>query len=133
MNIPEGPRNKREASHIPTRTQKTDLDKTPEQVIKEAPLKTNLDEQTNPDIDDQERPEWLKNTNLSEDELWALTKKKSFDFPLIIQAKLDFVIAKRKEKIKGIGAKNVKEITLVTEYLDKALNAEIKKLGYDPK
>lgn len=128
MALPE-PANKR-AQPLATRERGNSEGKTPEEVIGEAVLKTNITEQTNPEED---RKPWLRGSNLTEAELMNLTTKKSFNFPLMIQAKLDFVLDQRKKEVRGFGQSKPSETNIVIESLDKALNLELKRMGYDPK
>lgn len=123
------------ATALPTRERGSAEGKTQEQVIAEATLKTNESEQTNPVVNEQEEDKkpWLKGSNLTEAELMNLTTKKSFNFPLAIQAKLDFVLENRKKEVRGFGQQKPNETAIVLEALNKALDQELKKMGYDPK
>ena len=98
------------ATALPTRERGNAEGKTQEQVIAEATLKTNESEQTNPVVNEQEEDKkpWLKGSNLTEAELMNLTTKKSFNFPLAIQAKLDFVLENRKKRGAGFWSAKAK-------------------------
>lgn len=118
---------RRAASTLPPR-QKQVTQKSPEQVISEAPLKTTSTEQTDPV--NQTKP-WL-NGNLSESELWKFTKKKSFNFPVILQEQLNIVVNEKKKEVRGFNQGEVNETTVVIDYIIKGLKADLKKMGYDP-
>ena len=119
----------RRGGGLPPRTQSTSTDKTPEQVISEAPLKTSLAEQTNP-VEDP-KP-WLAGEKLDEAELSNLTKIKSFNIDYLTLKKLDFVLSVKKNEKRGIGQKRSNETTIVLESLNKFLDAELRKMGHKP-
>lgn len=119
--IPGNPR--RTAVQIPSRQPKTEIDKTPEEVIQAAPLRNTDD--TKPEETEQRKP-WRTGTNMSEDELMVLTEKSSFNIPLELIYRLDFILANKKSK--GLGRKSNKT-SLLIEALDEYTKRELKKLG----
>lgn len=129
----------RRTVNVPTRERGNPEGKSQEEVIAEAKLKTNPAEQTNPEPELEKDPEvedkkpWLKGSNLTEAELMNLTTKKSFNFPLLIQAKLDFILEEQKKAVRGFGQRKPTESLIVIEALDRELNKELRKLGYDVK
>lgn len=118
----------RRGSSLPPRRHGEAEGKTQAEVIGEAALKTNAAEQTNP-IEDQ-KP-WLKGSNLTEAELMNLTNKKSFNFPLLVQAGLDFTLELQKKKSRGFGLARLTETSLVIKYVIKGIRADLKKEGYN--
>lgn len=119
---------RRSASTLPPREKKI-TERSPEEVIREAPLKTNLAEQTNPI---ENKRAWLTKTNLSTNELWKLTKKKSFNFPLMIQEQINFIVEARKNEPRAYNEKEPNETSVILEYIIKGLREDLKRMGYDP-
>lgn len=117
-------------SGLPPRQQGNSEGKTQEEVISEAALKTNTSEQTNP-VEDK-KP-WLKGSNLTEAELMSLTQKKSLDMPLLMQAKLDFIMELEKKKVRGFGQARLSERQIILEDLEKMFDKRLKDAGYNPK
>lgn len=129
------PRVKREATGLPPRQPQT-TDKTAEQVIKDAPLKTNVSEQTNPIAEElplEKTKPWMVGQKLSEAELMNVGKMKSFQIPVLLQDKITVLIESRKKQARGIGQKRVTDTSIILEFLEKGLNSELKKLGFDTK
>lgn len=112
--------------------EKSTSDKSADQIISEAPLKTSPTEQTNPIQSTDELKPWLAGEKLDEGELSNLTKIKSFNFDYLTLKKLDFVLNARKNERRSIGQKRTSETTLVLESVNKLLDAELKKMGYKP-
>lgn len=129
------PQRKREATGLPAR-QPVISEKTAEQVIQEAPLKTNVAEQTNPAPEvlplEKVKP-WMVGQKLTEAELTNVTRIKTFQNPALIQAKIDVLIEHRQKLARGIGQKKVTDTSIILELLEKGLNSELKKLGFDTK
>lgn len=121
----------RRGAALPPRETNTDNTKSVEQVIQEAPLKTSTPEQTNP----VQKETFIQpdNQRLTVNQLWSLTKKKSFNFPLIIQDKLTCVLEHRKlTNVPVLGQKQIDETFLVLELLNAGLDQELIKMGLDP-
>lgn len=108
-------------------------DKTPEEVIQGAPLQTISAEQTNPTQGKNPKKPWLDGYSMSEAELTNLTTKKSFNFKLITQAKMDFYLEMKKKEGRTVGRSKLNETEIVQEALDKFFSAEFKRMGFDPK
>ncbi len=118
---------------LPPRTQ-GETTKSIDEVIKEAPLKTAIIEQTNPEIQPVEQQKvWRQGSNMSVAELMNLTVKKSFNFPVDTQLKIEHVLEAKRKEVRSFGSKKLNETTLVLEILEKGLNAELKKMGIDTK
>lgn len=116
---------------LPPREQ-GDTDKSVEEVIKEAPLKTNVAEQTNTTQSIEELKPWLAGEKLDEAELSNLTRVKSFNIDHLTLKKLEYVLNAKKAEKRGIGQKKPNETILVLEGLNKLLDSELKKMGYKP-
>lgn len=112
-------------------------------IVDSAPLQTSPAQQTNPvneqpaevavtpavpEKTDKEKYPWRADTDMSAADLMVVKKKKSYDIPYELVLRLEFIRGKKKPKALG---EKVKEIQLLTEYLDKATRAELKKLGYE--
>ncbi|EQB5549555.1 hypothetical protein U2E72_13035 [Acinetobacter baumannii] len=111
-------------------------------IVESAPLQTSPAQQTNPvseqpsasvtpavpEKSDKEKYPWRADTDMSAADLMVVKKKKSYDIPYELVLRLEFIRGKKKPKALG---EKVKEIQLLTEYLDKATRAELKKLGYE--
>lgn len=119
--IPSNP--KRTAVSIPARSSGVDTSKTPEEVINEAPLRNADDIKSE---EQEQRKPWRLSTNMSEDELMVITEKSSFNIPLELSLRLDYI--QSKQKAKGLGRKTNKTALLI-EALDSFTRRELKKLG----
>ncbi|HAV5548425.1 TPA: hypothetical protein JI101_16585 [Acinetobacter baumannii] len=134
------PRRQRES--ITTLSSTEDKQELQKKIIESAPLQTSPAQQTNPvseppaasvtpavpEKSDKEKYPWRADTDMSAADLMVVKKKKSYDIPYELVLRLDFIRGKKKPKALG---ERVKEIQLLTEYLDKATRAELKKLGYE--
>ena len=129
------PSRKREAKGLPPRQPHT-TEKTLQQVISEAPLKTNPSDQTNPIVEEQpleKTKPWMIGQKLSEVELSHGSDIKTFRINQLVLEKLKEVVILRKKKARGAGQKQISDTSIINECLEKCLNAELKKLGYDIK
>ena len=129
------PPRKREATGLPPRQTQT-TDKTVQQVISDAPLKTNPSDQTNPIAEEQpleKTKPWMVGQKLSEVELSHGSDIKTFRINQLVLEKLKEVVILRKKKARGAGQKQISDTSIINECLEKSLNAELKKLGYDIK
>lgn len=117
--------NKRASIPMPSR--RSGLDSEPqsqEQVINEAPLQTAQIEQTNPV--ENTKP-WRTGTSMSEDELMVVTEKGSYNVPMELVFRMDYLVGKKKSR--GLGKKTNKTALLI-EALDEYTKKELKKLGH---
>ncbi|EMB5691258.1 hypothetical protein N0P26_003288 [Acinetobacter baumannii] len=136
------PRRPRES--VNTLSGSEDKQELQKKIVESAPLQTSPAQQTNPvneppadvaatpvvvpEKSDKEKYPWRADTDMSAADLMVVKKKKSYDIPYELVLRLDFIRGKKKPKALG---EKVKEIQLLTEYLDKATRAELKKLGYE--
>jgi len=119
--IPSNPR--RALGSEPRKPANTD--KSPEQVINEAPLQTISTQQVI-QVEDNQKP-WRVGTSMSEDELSVLTEKGSYNIPMELVLRLDYLVGKKKSR--GLGRKTNKTALLI-EALDEYTKRELKKLGH---
>lgn len=115
----------RRAASVSPRQSGVDTNKTPEQVINEAPLASAAGKPETT-VATAERKAWRINTTMSEDELMVLTEKSSFNIPMELILRLDFLVSQ--SKARGLGRKTNKT-ALVIEALDEYTTRELKKLG----
>lgn len=135
------PRRQRES--VSTLSGTEDKQELQKKIVESAPLQTSPAQQTNPvneapaevsvtpavsEKSDKEKYPWRADTDMSAADLMVVKKKKSYDIPYELVLRLEFIRGKKKPKALG---EKVKEIQLLTEYLDKATRAELKKLGYE--
>lgn len=120
--LPDNP-NKR-GSSLPPRTVSEYATRTPEEVINAAPLATQSTEV--PKEVEVSKP-WRIGTSMSEDELMVITKKDSFNIPMELSMRLDYILSQKKAK--ALGRKN-NRTTLLIEALDEYTKRELKKLGH---
>ena len=116
---------KRGASLAP-RTSKESTDTNVEEVINAAPL-ANPNSFKVPETQTENTKPWRTGTTMSEDELAIITKKDSFNIPMELSMRLDFILSQKKAK--ALGRKN-NRTTLLIEALDDYTKRELKKLGY---
>ena len=119
--IPGNPR--RTAVQIPPRQSKTEIDKTPEEVIQSAPLRNTDD--TKQEETEQPKP-WRVGTSMSEDELMLLTEKTSINLPLEASLLVNYLVADK--RVGGLGRKYTKTNFIVDAIMEKA-KRELKKKG----
>lgn len=124
-NIPANPR--RAQNPAPRQAATGEQDQTPEQVINDAPLQTLSAEQTNPV--ENVKP-WRIGTSMSEDELMVVTEKGSYNVPMELVFRMDYLVGKKKSR--GLGKKTNKTALLI-EALDEYTTKELKKLGHSVK
>lgn len=119
------PANQRRAQNpAPRQSATVEQGQTPEDVIKDAPLQTISAEQTNPV--ENTKP-WRTGTSMSEDELMVITEKGSYNIPIELVLRIDYLVGKKKSR--GLGRKTNKTALLV-EALDEYTKRELKKLGH---
>ena len=123
--IPSNPR--RAQSTAPRQSVAAETSQTAEEVINEAPLKTLSAEQTNPI--ESIKP-WRIGTSMSEDELMVVTEKGSYNLPMELVLRVDYLVGKKKSR--GLGKKTNKTALLI-EALDEYTTKELKKLGHSVK
>lgn len=123
--IPSNPR--RAQSTAPRQSVAAETSQTVEEVINEAPLKTLSVEQTNPV--ENVKP-WRIGTSMSEDELMVVTEKGSYNLPMELVLRVDYLVGKKKSR--GLGKKTNKTALLI-EALDEYTTKELKKLGHSVK
>lgn len=99
-------------------------EKSPEEVINAAPLQTIQVEQTNPV--EAVKP-WRAGTSMSEDELMVVTEKGSYNIPMELVLRLDYLVGTKKSR--GLGRKTNKTALLI-EALDEYTKRELKKQGH---
>ena len=99
-------------------------EKSPEEVINAAPLQTIQVEQTNPI--EAVKP-WRAGTSMSEDELMVVTEKGSYNIPMELVLRLDYLVGTKKSR--GLGRKTNKTALLI-EALDEYTKRELKKQGH---
>ena len=99
-------------------------EKSPEEVINAAPLQTISAEQTNPV--EATKP-WRTGTSMSEDELMVVTEKGSYNIPMELVLRLDYLVGTKKSR--GLGRKTNKTALLI-EALDEYTKRELKKQGH---
>ena len=75
-----------------TEARKPQAEKSPEEVINAAPLQTIQVEQTNPV--EAVKP-WRAGTSMSEDELMVVTEKGSYNIPMELVLRLDYLVGTR--------------------------------------
>lgn len=124
MSIPENP--KRVAVPIPPRQSPVQANKSVEEIIKEAPLQSSTVEQTN--TVDNAKP-WLDGYSMSEEELMALTVKKSFNLPLLLQAKMDYYLDEQKKAKRSAARSKLNETEVLKMALNMFFKSEFKKKG----
>ena len=120
--IPANPR--RAQSTAPRQSVAAETNQTVEEVINGAPLKTLSAEQTNPV--ESIKP-WRTGTSMSEDELMVVTEKGSYNIPMELVLRMDYLVGKKKSR--GLGKKTNKTALLI-EALDEYTKRELKKLGH---
>lgn len=120
--IPANPR--RAQNSAPRQSATAEQGQTPEDVIKDAPLQTISAEQTNPV--ESAKP-WRVGTSMSEDELMVITEKGSYNIPIELVLRMDYLVSKKKSR--GFGKKTNKTALLI-EALDEYTKRELKKLGH---
>lgn len=121
--------NKRASIPMPSRRSGRDSEpQSQEQVINEAPLQTAQIEQTNPPVDNV-KP-WRSSTSMSEDELMVMTEKGSYNIPLELILRIDYLVGTKKSR--GLGRKTNKT-ALIIEALDEYTTKELKKQGLSVK
>lgn len=120
--IPANPR--RAQNPAPRQSATVEQGQTPEQVINDAPLQTLSAEQTNPV--ENNKP-WRIGTSMSEDELMVVTEKGSYNLPMELVLRMDYLVSKKKSR--GLGKKTNKT-ALIIEALDEYTKRELKKLGH---
>ena len=123
--IPANPR--RAQSTAPRQSVAAETNQTVEEVINGAPLKTLSAEQTNPI--ESIKP-WRIGTSMSEDELMVVTEKGSYNLPMELVLRVDYLVGKKKSR--GLGKKTNKTALLI-EALDEYTTKELKKLGHSVK
>lgn len=120
------PANSKRAQANGPRTPKTP-EKSPEEIIKDAPLRTSESEQTNPEAVQQvEQKPWRVGTSMAEDELLFITEKASYNIPMELVLRMDYLISQKKARSLG---KRTNKTALVIEALDEYTTRELKKLG----
>lgn len=119
----EIPANPRRAQATQARTP-AQTEKSPEEVINDAPLQTIQVEQTNPV--EAVKP-WRAGTSMSEDELMVVTEKGSYNIPMELVLRLDYLVGTKKSR--GLGRKTNKTALLI-EALDEYTKRELKKQGH---
>ena len=120
--IPANPR--RAQNPAPRQAATAEQGQTPEQVINDAPLQTLSSEQTNPV--ENTKP-WRTGTSMSEDELMVVTEKGSYNIPMELVLRLDYLVSTTKSR--GLGRKTNKTALLI-EALDQYTTRELKKKGH---
>lgn len=120
--IPSNPR--RAAGNEPRKPANTD--KSPEQVINEAPLQTIPTQQV---IQHEPTKPWLEGYNMTEDELMDLTVKKSFNLPLLLQAQMDYYLDEQKKGKRGTARNKLTETEVLKMALTMFFKSEFKKKG----
>ena len=120
--IPANPR--RAQSTAPRQSVAAETNQTVEEVINGAPLKTLSAEQTNPV--ESVKP-WRTGTSMSEDELMVVTEKGSYNIPMELVLRMDYLVGRKKSR--GLGKKTNKTALLI-EALDEYTKRELKKLGH---
>lgn len=119
----EIPANPRRAQAAEAR-KPANAERTPEEVINSAPLQTIQVEQTNPV--EVAKP-WRSGTSMSEDELMVVTEKGSYNIPMELVLRLDYLVGTKKSR--GLGRKTNKTALLI-EALDEYTKRELKKQGH---
>lgn len=112
------------AAGLPPRERAEPTTKTPEEIIKDAPLHTSQAEQTNPA---EEKAPWRIGTSMSKEELMMITEKGSFNLPLELILRLNYLV--NYENSRSIGKKTNKT-EMLNESLDEYTTRKLKKLGH---
>ena len=118
----------RRAASVTPRRSGLESSEAPQEVINDAPLQTIQAHQTNQVSNNKA---WLQGYNMSEDELMALTVKKSFNLPLLLQAKMDYYLDEQRKNKRGAARNKLNETEVIKQALNAYFKSEFKKLGID--
>lgn len=118
----------RRAASVTPRRSGLESSEAPQEVINDAPLQTIQAHQTNQVSNNKA---WLQGYNMSEDELMALTVKKSFNLPLLLQAKMDYYLDEQRKNKRGAARNKLNETEVIKLALNAYFKSEFKKLGID--
>lgn len=107
-----------------------DAEATQQKIINEAPLHTASEQQTNPSLNQGNKP-WRNGINLTADELKTITEKVSMNMPLELLMRLDYIL--QHDKKNRILGKKLNKTTMYIEAVDKYTETKLKKMGFDLK
>lgn len=104
----------------------------PQQVVvevqqKEEPAVEKTIVQQPPAQEQTDRFPWRSDTAMTEEELMFVRTKKSYDIPMELVKRLEFLTRNKKPKTFG---RKIKETELITEALNEYTKKELKALGY---